>query len=229
MTDSNIGLEDTATDATTSQTENQAPATRVYTQEEVDNMMARMRGSLEKKLLKPYQELGDPDTLKQIKTEWEKKQEEAQIKRGEFERILQEKAQKWEAEIAKRDSVIQEYKVNTPLLNAAAQMRAVAPEQVRSLLQNRVRLNADGEVEVIDDAGTVRYSDAGKPLAVDDLVREFLDRNPHFVQPTPATTNTQSSHASRAQSNKIDITQLDMKNPEHRKVYAQYRKANGLA
>jgi hypothetical protein len=27
----------------------------------------------------------------------------------------------------------------------------------------------------------------------------------------------------------LDITKLDMKNPEHRKVYAQYRKTSGLA
>jgi hypothetical protein len=105
----------------------------------------------------------------------------------------------------------------------------VNPEQVKSLLSTNVRLNSEGEVEVIDTKGAVRYTDAGTPLGVDDLVREFLDRNPHFVQPTPATTNTQSSHSSQSHSNKIDITKLDMKNPEHRKVYAEYRKKSGLA
>jgi hypothetical protein len=124
--------------------------------------------------------------------------------------------------------VIKEYKVNTPLLNAAAQYRSVNPEQVKSLLSNNVRLNSEGDVEVIDDKGAVRYSDSGQAIGVDILVREFLDRNPHFVQSTPATTNTQSSH-SRGQSTEIDITKLDMKNPEHRKIYANYRKTNGLA
>ena len=41
--------------------ENQATTTKTYSQTEVDNMMARMRGSLQKKLLKPYEDLGDPD------------------------------------------------------------------------------------------------------------------------------------------------------------------------
>jgi hypothetical protein len=189
------GLEDTA---------NQAPATKTYTQEEVDNMMA----------------LGDPDELRSIKTEWEKKQQEQAIKRGEFEKTLQDLAAKKDAEIQKRDSIIKEYKVNTPLLSAAAEYRAVAPEQVKALLANQVRLNEHGEVEVVDVKGSVRYNDKGEPLGVNDLVREFLDSNPHFVQAAPATTNTKSSIAAPS-GDKLDISKLDMKNPEHRKLYAQ--------
>jgi hypothetical protein len=228
MTDTNIGLQDDATDAATLEQENQATA-KTYTQKEVDDMMARTRTSLQKKLLKPYEDLGDPEELRQLRAEAEKKAQAEAIKRGEFEKTIQELAQRKDAEIAKRDSVIKEYKVNTPLINAAAQFRAVAPEQVKALLHNQVRLNADGEVEVVDAAGSVRYSDSGRPVGVEDLVREFLDSNPHFVQATPATTNTQSSHSMKSQAKKIDITQLDMKNPDHRKVYAEYRKTRGQA
>jgi len=219
---------DTATDATDVNSESQAQATKTYTQDEVDNMMARMRGSLEKKLLKPYAELGDPEELRQIKSEYEKKQQAEAIKRGEFEKTLQELAAKKDAEIQKRDSVIKEYKVNTPLLSAAAQYRAVNAEQVKALLQNQVRLGPEGEVEVVDERGSVRYNDAGEPWSVNDLVKTFLDSNPHFVSPTPATTNTKSSHNAQ-NTGKVDISKLDMKNPEHRKMYADYRKQNGLA
>ena len=149
MTDTTLA-NDKVTDTTDVQTENQAQATKTYTQEEVDNMMARMRGSLEKKLLKPYEGLGDPAELKALREEAEKRQQEQQIKRGEFEKTLQELAAKKDAEIQKRDSVIKEYKINTPLLSAAAQFRAVNAEQVKALLSNQVRLNPDGEVEVID-------------------------------------------------------------------------------
>ena len=209
--------------------ENQATATKTYSQQEVDNMMARMKGSLEKKLLKPYEDLGDPDQLRVLKTEAEKRAQEQQLKRGEFEKTLQDMAAKKDAEIAKRDSVIKEYKVNTPVLNAAAKYRAVNPDQVRSLLQPSLRLNTEGDVEIVDAKGSVRYTDSGAPLAVDDLVREFLDSNPHFVSAAPATTNTQSNVGSRGQNNKVDITKLDMKNPEHRKIYADYRKTSGIA
>jgi len=221
MSDNTL-VTDNATDAAALEDGNQAQATKTYTQEEVDNMMARMKGSLQKKLLKPYEELGDPEELRNLKAEAEKRQVEGQIKRGEFEKTLQELAAKKDAEIQKRDSVIKEYKVNTPLLSAAAQYRAVNAEQVKALLSQNVRLNGEGEVEVVDATGSVRYNDAGEALGVNDLVREFLDSNPHFVQATPSTTNTKSSHANNV-SNGIDISKLDMKNPDHRKLYAEAR------
>lgn len=224
----NTLVNDTVTDTTDVNSESQAQATKTYTQEEVDNMMARMKGSLQKKLLKPYEDLGDPEQLRQIKSDWEQKQQEQQIKRGEFEKTLQELAAKKDAEIQKRDSVIKEYKINTPLLSAAAQFRAVNAEQVKALLSNQVRLSQDGDVEVVDEKGSVRYNDAGEPWSVNDLVKTFLDSNPHFVQSTPATTNAKSS-ITAPQTGKIDISKLDMKNPQDRKLYAEYRKQQGLA
>jgi hypothetical protein len=217
-----------ATDAASTQTENQAPATKTYSQEEVDNMMARMRGSIEKKLLKPYEGLGDPNELRALREEAERRQQEQQIKRGEFEKTLQELAAKKDAEIQKRDAVIKDYKVNMPLLSAAAKYGAVNAEQVKALLHTNLRLNEDGEVEVVDTKGSVRYNDKGAALGVDDLVREFLDTNPHFKAATPATTNTKSM-ISAGNTAKLDVTKLDMKNPEHRKLYAEYRKTAGIA
>lgn len=220
-------LQDNATDAATLETENQAQAAKTYTQEEVDAMMGRMKGSLQKKLLKPYEDLGDPDELRALKQEAEKRSQEQQIKRGEFEKTLQELAAKKDAEIQKRDSVIKEYKVNTPLLSAAAEYKAVNAEQVKALLSSNVRLNSEGDVEVIDHTGSVRYTDTGAPLGVNDLVREFLDSNPHFVQASMSTTHARGAVVNNGPS-KLDITKLDMTKQEDRKVYAEYRKANGL-
>lgn len=223
-----MGTENNATDAANTDLENQAQGSKTYTQQEVDNMMARMRGSLEKKLLKPYEGLGDPNELRSLREEAEKRNTEQQIKRGEFEKTLQELAAKKDAEISRRDSIIREYKVNTPLLSAAAEYKAVAPEQVKSLLVNQVRLNDEGEVEVVDTNGQVRYRDNGTAMTVTDLVQEFLNKNSHFVQAAPATTNTKSNISAPNQG-KIDISKLDMKNVEHRKIYAEYRKQNGIA
>lgn len=220
--------EDTDTSGQTTTSQATGENTRVYSQAEVDNMMAGLKGSLQKKLLKPYEELGDIDELRQLKQSAEQSRQEQALKRGEFDRILQELAEKKDAEIQRRDAVIQEYKIDTPLINTAAQHRSVNPEQVRSLLKNQVRLSDSGEVEVVSQDGSVRYTDAGRPMQVDQLVAEFLNANPHFVQPTPATTNSRSSISAPA-TGEVDITKLDMKNPEHRKVYAEYRRNNGLA
>ena len=226
MSDNTL-VNDMATEAA-GETAIQAQADKTFTQEEVNAILARTKTQIEKKFASKYQDLGDPDELRSIKSDWEKKQQEQQIKRGEFEKTLQELAAKKDAEISKRDSIIKEYKVNSPLLSAAAKYRAVNAEQVKNLLNNNVRLNADGEVEVVGEGGSVRYRDDGQPLAVEDLVREFLDSNPHFVSASPATTNTKSN-ISQGQPAKLDITKLDMRNPEHRKVYSEYRKTNGLA
>ena len=211
-----------ATDAASDFTENQATATKTYTQDEVNDMMARMKGSLQKKLLKPYEDLGDPDELRNIKSDYERRQQEQQVKKGEFEKVLQEMAAKKDAEISKRDSVIKEYKVNVPILSAAAKYNAVNAEQVKALLATNVRLNDSGDVEVVDAKGAVRYTDSGAPLGVNDLVKEFLDANPHFVAPTPSTTNTKSSVS--AKGTDIDPSTLDMRNPEHRKIFAEMQK-----
>ena len=191
-------------------------------------MMAGLKASVAKKALRPYEDLGDPEELRQLREEATKRQTEQQIKRGEFEKTLQELAAKKDAEIQKRDSIIKEYKINTPLINAAAKYRAVNVDQVRALLGDNLRLNQDGEVEVVDKAGVVRYNDGGKMLEVDDLVREFLDSNPHFVQATAATTMTKSNLNAGNAGNRVDVSKLDMKNPEHRKIYADARKSGSL-
>ena len=218
---------ETATDAEETTTENQAtPNAKTYTQEEFDNHMAGLKSSLTKKFERQFQDLGDLEELKQLKTKAERAKEAEAIRKGEFEKILSEKAEKWNSEIQKRDNIIKEYKVNSPLLNAAAKYRSVNPEQVKSLLANQVRLNENGDVEVVGSDGTVRYNDDGKLVTVEQLVDGFLKENPHFVQATPATTNTKSS-VTGLSATEFDLSKLDLTKPEHRRVY-QEAKQKGL-
>lgn len=223
MSDTFMAQDNSATDAASGNTENQAQATKTYSQEEFDRHMAGMKNSIQKKYDKILGELGDLDEIRALKADAEKRQVEGQIKRGEFEKTLQDLAAKKDAEIQRRDSIIKEYKVNTPLLSAAAKYNAVNAEQVKALLASNVRLNGEGDVEVVDSKGAVRYTDSGAPLDVDSLVKEFLDTNAHFKLAAPATTNTKSNIQPGSNLGNIDISKLDMKNPEHRKLYAQSR------
>jgi hypothetical protein len=216
MTDSTLANEDTGS----LDNKNQA-ATKTYTQEEFDAHMARMKSSITKKYEKTFAELGDIDELKQLKADAERKALDDQKKRGEFDKIIQDLAAKKDAEIAKRDQLIKEYTVDLPLVQAAAQLRAVNAEQVKQLLKPNVRLSQDGAVEIVDREGKVRYTDAGTPFKVEDLVQTFLAENPHFVQPTPATTQGKSN-IGQSQT-RFDPSKLDMKNPEHRKLYQEAR------
>lgn len=212
-------MDTTATGAT----QTQEQASKTYTQEEFDNHMAGLKKSLASKYERQFAELGDIEDLRQLKTEAEQRKQEEQIKRGEFEKTLQELAAKKDDEIRKRDQVITEYKVNSPLLDAAAKNRAVAPEQVKALLSSQVRLGETGEVEVLAQDGSVRYDDSGKAITVNQLVKEFLDTNPHFVQPGSSTTNTKSAVTPSASSGGFDLSSLDLSKPEHRQLYKDAR------
>jgi len=215
-----------ATTEVTETTEQTTTQAKTFTQDEVNAILAKTKTQLEKKFASKYEDLGDPEELRGIVTNYRQQQQETQLKKGEFEKVLQDVVSKKDLEIQKRDRMIEEFKVNTPILDAAARLRAVAPDQVKSLVRGNVRLNGDGEVEVVDSDGKVRYDDSGRPLSVDSYIQEFLSKNPHFVQPTPSTTATRSNVGARGE--KLDITKLDMKNPEHRKIYAEYRKTAGL-
>jgi hypothetical protein len=225
MSDTNIGDMDLTDTSITEQ--NQAPSEKTYTQREVDDMMARTKSSIQKKISSKYDDLGDPEELRQLKADAERRKLEDQKKRGEFDKIIAELAQKKDEEIRKRDDVIKSYTVDLPLVNTAAQYGAVNPKQVQSLLKPYVRLNEVGEVEVLDDKGTVRYSDKGQPFRVDDLVKEFLDTNLHFKSAGPTTTQSKSNVTQSRE--KFDISKLNMSNPNDRKLYAEYRKNSGIA
>ncbi len=209
-----------AHDATDASSTSQATE-KTYTQKEFDDHLAKMKSSISRKYEKLFDELGDIDELKTLKSESEKRKIEDQKRRGDYEKIIQELAEKKDAEIRKRDEIIKNYTIDTPLLNAAAQMRSVNPQQVLHLLKPHVRLNDGGEVEIVDERGQVKFSDKGTPYRVEDLVGEFLQQNPHFQSPAPATTNGRSNINQGPR--KVDLKSLDMKNPEHRKLYQESR------
>lgn len=214
-------MEPAVTDAAN---ETNQEAVKTYTQEEFDNHMAGLKNSLTRKFEKQISELGDLDELKQIRANAEKQKQEEAIKRGEFEKILQDMAAKKDAEIQEKNKVIEEYTVNAPLLNAAAKYKAVNPEQVVQLIRNQVRLGETGKAEVVDANGTVRYDDTGNPLAVDVLVQEFLGANPHFVAAASSTSATKTSATPGANLQDFDLAKLDLTRPADRQIYAQARK-----
>lgn len=215
-------------DATSAQdvtdTSENSQATKTYTQKDLDDMAAKVKSSVQRKYDKILEELGDLEELRSLKTDAERRKVEDQKKRGDYEKVIQELAEKKDAEIRKRDEIIRNYTIDTPLLAAAAQLRAVNAEQVRTLLKPQLRINDAGDVEVLDDKGSVKFNEQGRPYKVEDLVGDFLKQNPHFVAPPPSTTMGRSNISQGPQ--KIDLKSLDMRNPEHRKIYKESKSAN---
>jgi hypothetical protein len=200
---------------------------KFYSQKEFDDAMAKTRAAVERKAVKAYAELGSPDELRALKEQFDNKQFEEHKGKGDFEQILKEMASKKDAEIAKRDGIIAQYRVDSPLVETAAKYRAVAPEQVKALLRNQIKMTPDGEVEVVDNNGMTRYKDNGDPWGVEDLVKNFLDSNPHFVAAGPATTQTRNSIGSGSGSQPVDVTKLDMSKPADREIYGKWKAQQG--
>lgn len=154
---------------------------RTFTQDElekiVEQRLMRERKKFEKKI-----EGVDLDEAKRLLEEKEKAELERQKEKGEFEKILQQVAEKKDAQISQYKQRLQEIQVDGSLINAASQQNAVNPEQVVALLKGKTRLAEDGSVEILDKDGSVRYNDSGSPMSVNELMSEFLTANPHFVR-----------------------------------------------
>lgn len=201
---------------------------RGFTQEELDRIVKERLSRERAKILKQYEGV-DVERYRQMLEAEEAKQHEEQAKRGEFEKILSQTVQKKDSHIQQLQKELQAIKVDGSVLNAASGRKAVNPQQVVRLLKDQIRLNERGEVEIIDDQGTVRYSDEGSAMTVDQLVGEFLSANPHFVSAGPTGTGTQSAVA-KANGNlgAPDMNKLNMNDPKDRAVYREYMQSKGI-
>lgn len=199
-----------------------------FTQEDLDRIVKERLARERSKILKQYEGV-DVDRYRQMLEAEEAKQHEEQAKRGEFEKILQSTVGKKDAHIQQLQKELQAIKVDGNLLNAASSRKAVNPQQVVRLLKDQIRLNDAGEVEVLDESGTVRYNDQGAQMTVDQLVGEFLSANPHFVSAGPTGTGSQSAVA-RTNGNLgvPDASKLDMNNPKDRAVYREIMQSKGI-
>jgi len=199
-----------------------------FTQEDIDRIvkerLVRERG----KILKQYEGV-DVDKYRSLLEAEEKKQMEEQTKRGEFEKILQTTVGKKDQTIQQLQKELQAIKVDGAVLNAASGKKAVNPQQVVRLLKDQIRLGDSGSVEVLDETGSIRYSDTGAPMTAEELVSEFLSANPHFVSGGLSGTGSQSSIANANGKVGIpDVSKLDMNDPAHRAIYKEHMKSKGI-
>ena len=199
---------------------------KTYTQAELDGLMAEVRKKAEAKAIKKYENV-DVEHYKSLIAQEEEKRINQAKEKSEFEKLLKENAEKFQSKISTLTSELTKIKVDGALINAASTKRAINPEQVARLVRENIKMSEGGEVEVIDPkTGQTRYTDSGDPMNIDGLVSEFLQTNPHFVSAgTPGGGSKSNTDTKGVQA--VDVNKLDMKNPEHRKIYAEYRKKLG--
>ena len=224
------------TEQTQAQTaEVEAPATteastedKTFTQADLDKIVADRVSRERRKFEKKYEGI-DPEYYTELSAKAEKEKQDKLKAKGEFEQILKDTVSKKDEQIGALLNQVKTIKVDGNLLDTASKHKAVNPGQVSQLLKDQVQMNEAGDVEIVDPkTKQVRYNDKGEHMSISELVGEFLTANPHFVSATPSGAGTTSKIGDVGSSEKLDIDALDMKNPEHRKLYAEYRKKVGI-
>lgn len=123
------------------------------------------------------------------------REEKLAIERGDFEKARgkvidsarAEERAAWEPKLTEAQQRIEKLQARfsgtlKDKIKAAAAGKAYNPDQVVALLVgHRVRLNADLDPEVLDDAGEPALV-GGKPMTVEQLVDSYLSANPNLVK-----------------------------------------------
>lgn len=225
MTEENTGKIEAET-SQQSPSETEENTQKALTQEQVDKIVAERVARERSKFEKKYSGV-DVDHYKSLVEQEESRKQEELEKRGQYETLLKEQAEKFNSKIKTYESELHSIKVDGTLLQEASKSKAVNPQQVVSLLKNSLKLNDAGGVDVVDASGQVRYDDNGDPLPVSKLVDEFLNANPHFRTAGPSGSGTQGAQGKNT-SVKLELDQLDMKNPKHRDIYRQMMRDKGV-
>ena len=196
--------------------------THTFSEEDVNNIvkqrLAKERASIFKKL-----DVDDLDTaINAVKTQKEA-EEKSKIQKGEFEKLLKEKSEEYGKKIGNLESELRDIKINKALLSSASKNRAINPDQVVELLKPNLKLNETCTVEVLAKNGIARYNGKGETLTTDELVQEFLTQNPHFVSATPSGSGSVSNVDRTELRKPLNLSDLNMNDPEDRKAYAKYR------
>lgn len=209
--------------------EQQAQETQdnTLTQDDVNRIVAERVARERAKFEKKYSGV-DLDHYKNLVEQEESRKNQEMEKRGEYEKLLKEQAEKFNGKIQQYETELHTIKVDGTLLSEASNLKAVNPQQVVQLLKGQVKLNDAGGVDVVDDSGNVRYDDNGNPLTPQALVNSFLQANPHFVSAGPNGSGTGQGVGKQNPVVDTDITKLNMENPEHRKRYAEIMRAKNV-
>ena len=195
---------------------------KVFTAEQLENIVQRRLDRYKKSVSNKLDGIDIEEAKKLIE---EKKLKELEIakQRGEFDKVLKETVSKKDSRIQSLETELKRIRIDETLVNVASGMKAVKPAEVKQLLRNNVKLNEQGSVEVINEDGTPRYSDKGEPMSVNDLVAEYLKNNPHHVSSSPSGAGSRSQ-VGGATPKQLKIGDLDLSNPNDRKLYSDLRK-----
>jgi len=203
------------------ETESKAES-KAFTEDQVEAIVQRRLERYKKTVSSKLDGL-DLEEAKKLLEEKKQKEQELALQRGEFDKVLKETVSKKDSKISALESELQKIRIDETLVNTASQLKAINPNEVKSLLRNAVKLNDSGNVEVVSENGTPRYNEKGELMSVNELVAEYLNNNPHHLSATPKGSGSQSGIGGNTLK-PFNIADLDLSKAEDRKIYAEYKK-----
>ena len=198
--------------------ETQVEATKTFTQEEVNELIGKRVAQVNKKF-----DGVDMDEYKALKGFKEQIEEESLIKKEDFNGVLKKQKEKSDMEVSNLRTELESIKIDGALINASSKAKAVSPDHVAQLLRKNIKLGEDGNVMVTDENGKQRYTDNADPMTVDNLVEEFLSSNQYFKSAGPSGAGS-TGNTNNVDPQSLDLSQLDLNKPEHRKIYSEMKK-----
>ena len=195
---------------------------KAFTEDQVEAIVQRRLDRYKKTVSSKLDGL-DLEEAKKLLEEKKQKEQELALQRGEFDKVLKETVSKKDSKISALESELQKIRIDETLVNTASQLKAINPNEVKSLLRNAVKLNDSGSVEVVSENGTPRYNEKGELMSVNELVAEYLNNNPHHLSATPKGSGSQSGIGGNTLK-PFNIADLDLSKAEDRKIYAEHKK-----
>ncbi len=77
---------------------------------------------------------------------------------------------------------LKEEKKKLALLKAVSKYNVVDGEEIVKLLDDRVRMDDEGHVTVVNSSGSAKINDSGYPVAMDDFISQWLSERPHHLR-----------------------------------------------
>jgi hypothetical protein len=203
------------------ETESKAES-KAFTEDQVEAIVQRRLDRYKKTVSSKLDGL-DLEEAKKLLEEKKQKEQELALQRGEFDKVLKETVSKKDSRISALESELQKIRIDETLINTASVLKAINPNEVKSLLRSAVKLNDSGNVEVVSENGTPRYNEKGELMSVNELVAEYLNNNPHHLSATPKGSGSQSGIGGNTLK-PFNIANLDLSKAEDRKIYAEHKK-----
>ncbi len=81
---------------------------------------------------------------------------------------------------------LKEEKKRLALLKAVSRYNVVDGEEIVKLLEDRVRMDDEGNIVVVNSSGSAKINDAGYPVGMDEFLSNWLSERPHHLRSTSA-------------------------------------------